>query len=77
MVTKSSRSSRKSEYRIAVYCMANVNLCCERNPKHVEWVRSFVAILEEMRKYVKEYHLTGLAWNPKVCTLCLIHVCFA
>jgi hypothetical protein len=37
-----------------------------RDPKHVEWVKSFVAVLEEMRKYVMEYHTTGLSWNPKV-----------
>jgi hypothetical protein len=37
-----------------------------RDPKHVEWVKSFLAVLEEMRKYVMEYHTTGLSWNPKV-----------
>ncbi|KAJ7470604.1 adenylate cyclase associated C terminal-domain-containing protein [Mycena latifolia] len=31
--------------------------------KHVEWVRSFIAILEAMRLYVVEHHATGLTWN--------------
>jgi hypothetical protein len=39
---------------------------CLRDPKHVEWVKSFMAVLEEMRKYVMEYYTTGLSWNPKV-----------
>ncbi|KAK1232264.1 suppressor of rasval19 [Marasmius sp. AFHP31] len=37
----------------------------EKDPKHPEWVRSFTAVLEELRKYVMEHHTTGLSWNPK------------
>ncbi|GJN88596.1 hypothetical protein Rhopal_001562-T1 [Rhodotorula paludigena] len=37
----------------------------DSNPKQVEWARSFVALLEELRKYVMEWHTTGLTWNPK------------
>lgn len=37
-----------------------------RNPKHAEWVKSYIALLEETRKYAMEYHTTGLAWNTKV-----------
>ncbi|KAF5391473.1 hypothetical protein D9757_001946 [Collybiopsis confluens] len=36
----------------------------EKDARHAEWVFSFSAILEETRKYVMEYHTTGLAWNP-------------
>ncbi|PSS32189.1 hypothetical protein PHLCEN_2v2062 [Hermanssonia centrifuga] len=36
----------------------------DKEPKHVEWVRSWYALLDELRKYVMEYHTTGLAWNP-------------
>ncbi|EKM55922.1 uncharacterized protein PHACADRAFT_256860 [Phanerochaete carnosa HHB-10118-sp] len=36
----------------------------EKDPKHVEWVRAWYALLDELRKYVVEYHKTGLAWNP-------------
>ena len=39
---------------------------CPRDPKHVEWVRGYIALLEELRKYVMEYHTTGLVWNPNV-----------
>lgn len=38
----------------------------KREPKHVEWVRAWLSLLEEQRKYVMEFHTTGLAWNPKV-----------
>ncbi|KAI0329833.1 cyclase-associated protein [Cubamyces sp. BRFM 1775] len=37
----------------------------EKDPKHAEWVKAYIALLEEMRKYIMEYHTTGLVWNPK------------
>ncbi|KAJ7905338.1 adenylate cyclase associated C terminal-domain-containing protein [Mycena olivaceomarginata] len=37
----------------------------EKDQKHVDWVRSFLAILEAMRLYVVEHHTTGLAWNKQ------------
>ncbi|KAF7304653.1 C-CAP/cofactor C-like domain-containing protein [Mycena kentingensis (nom. inval.)] len=37
----------------------------EKDSKHVEWVRAFLAILEAMRVYVVEHHTTGLVWNKK------------
>ncbi|KAG7092399.1 hypothetical protein E1B28_008756 [Marasmius oreades] len=37
----------------------------EKDPKHAEWVRSFTSLLDELRKYVMEYHSTGLAWNQQ------------
>ncbi|GAA5968176.1 hypothetical protein JCM11641_003758 [Rhodosporidiobolus odoratus] len=37
----------------------------ESDPKQVEWARSFIALLEELRKYIMQYHTTGLTWNPK------------
>ncbi|KAF8162910.1 adenylate cyclase associated N terminal-domain-containing protein [Crassisporium funariophilum] len=40
----------------------------EKNPKHAEWVNLYMAILDTMQAYVKQYHLTGLAWNPKGMT---------
>ncbi|GJE98137.1 adenylyl cyclase-associated family protein [Phanerochaete sordida] len=36
----------------------------DKEPKQVEWVRAWYGLLEELRKYVMEYHTTGLAWNP-------------
>jgi adenylyl cyclase-associated protein len=38
-----------------------------RDTKHLKWVDSYVAILDALQAYVKEYHTIGLAWNPKVC----------
>ncbi|KAF8626377.1 hypothetical protein AX15_005027 [Amanita polypyramis BW_CC] len=37
----------------------------DKDPRHVDWVRSFGKILDELKKYVQEHHVTGLAWNPK------------
>jgi adenylyl cyclase-associated protein len=39
------------------------------DPKQVAWARSFIALIEELQKYVKQYHTTGVTWNPKVCHL--------
>jgi adenylyl cyclase-associated protein len=36
-----------------------------RDKAHVEWVKAFTAIFDEMKKYVMEYHTTGLVWNAK------------
>ncbi|KAI0695433.1 adenylate cyclase associated N terminal-domain-containing protein [Cerioporus squamosus] len=41
----------------------------EKDPKHLEWVKGYIALLEELRKYVMEYHTTGLVWNPNGVSL--------
>ncbi|KAI1788499.1 cyclase-associated protein [Ganoderma leucocontextum] len=35
----------------------------EKDPKHAEWVKGYISLLEDMRKYIVEYHTTGLKWN--------------
>ncbi|KAJ9124002.1 hypothetical protein QFC22_000794 [Naganishia vaughanmartiniae] len=37
----------------------------DSDPKQVAWARSFIALIEELQKYVKQYHTTGVTWNPK------------
>lgn len=37
-----------------------------RDKTHVEWVKAFTAIFDDMKKYVMEHHTTGLVWNAKV-----------
>ncbi|KAI9511312.1 adenylate cyclase associated N terminal-domain-containing protein [Russula earlei] len=41
----------------------------EKDKTHVEWVRAFTAIFDDMRNYVTEYHTTGLVWNAKACKI--------
>ena len=36
-----------------------------RDKTHVEWVRAFTAIFDDMKQYVMEHHTTGLVWNAK------------
>ncbi|KAK0240312.1 adenylate cyclase associated N terminal-domain-containing protein [Armillaria nabsnona] len=36
-----------------------------KDPKHVKWVESYISLIEETRKYVVEFHTTGLSWNPR------------
>ncbi|KAI0071819.1 cyclase-associated protein [Panus rudis PR-1116 ss-1] len=36
----------------------------EKDPRHAEWVKGFIGILEELRKYIMDFHTTGLTWNP-------------
>ncbi|ORY86775.1 adenylate cyclase associated N terminal-domain-containing protein [Protomyces lactucae-debilis] len=37
----------------------------EKDPQQVAWVRSFVALLTELQKYVKQWHTTGLTWSAQ------------
>ncbi|CAH2350436.1 adenylyl cyclase-associated protein [[Candida] railenensis] len=37
----------------------------EKDPKQAEWVKSFYAIFDELKVYVKEYHYKGVTWNEK------------
>lgn len=37
----------------------------EKDKTHVEWVRAFTAIFDDMKQYVMEHHTTGLVWNAK------------
>ncbi|KAI0274390.1 adenylate cyclase associated N terminal-domain-containing protein [Russula aff. rugulosa BPL654] len=37
----------------------------EKDKRHVEWVRAFTAIFDDMKQYVMEHHTTGLVWNAK------------
>ena len=32
---------------------------------HVDWVRSFMALLDTMKSYVMTHYRTGLSWNPQ------------
>ncbi|KAI0713442.1 adenylate cyclase associated N terminal-domain-containing protein [Earliella scabrosa] len=36
----------------------------EKDAKHAEWVKGYLSLLEELRKYIMEHHTTGLVWNP-------------
>jgi adenylyl cyclase-associated protein len=36
-----------------------------RDKTHVEWVKAFTAIFDDMKQYVMEHHTTGLVWNAK------------
>jgi len=37
----------------------------EKEKIHVEWTTTYTQILNELKDYVKKFHTTGLAWNPK------------
>lgn len=37
----------------------------DKDSRHADWVKAYVALIEELRKFIMEYHTTGLAWNPK------------
>lgn len=41
----------------------------DKDEKHVDWVKTFLSIFDTLRTYVKEYHSTGVAWNPRGITL--------
>ncbi len=37
----------------------------DSDKQQVEWARSYVALLEDLQRYVKENHPTGPTWNAK------------
>ena len=42
----------------------------DRDQSHVEWVRAYTSIFDDLKKYVMEYHTTGLVWNAKARNTC-------
>ncbi|KIK35491.1 hypothetical protein CY34DRAFT_95978 [Suillus luteus UH-Slu-Lm8-n1] len=38
----------------------------EKDPRHAEWVRAFNGVLDGMKRYVMEFHTTGLVWNANM-----------
>jgi adenylyl cyclase-associated protein len=37
----------------------------ETNPDALAWARSFSSLVDTLQKYVKQWHTTGVVWNPK------------
>ncbi|CAL4124196.1 unnamed protein product, partial [Meganyctiphanes norvegica] len=37
----------------------------DKDKSHVSWTQDWIGIFKEMQSYVKQYHTTGVAWNPK------------
>lgn len=35
----------------------------DTDPRHIEWVRSYLSIWTELQIFIKEHHTTGLVWN--------------
>lgn len=65
--TGSSKNSGRSAYDIAPDIADDkLHVRGFRDARHAEWVRAFVAIMDEMKRYVLENHPTGLVWNAGV-----------
>lgn len=37
----------------------------DKDPVSVDWTKAWIEVIAEMQKYVKQWHTSGLAWNPK------------
>jgi hypothetical protein len=46
-------------------CLPSVHLS-RSDKSQVDWVKAFIGALEELRKYIMQFHTTALTWNPKV-----------
>lgn len=44
--------------------IVSARICSDKT--QVEWIKSYINALEELRKYIMQHHTTALAWNPKV-----------
>ncbi|XP_065146635.1 adenylyl cyclase-associated protein 2 isoform X2 [Paramisgurnus dabryanus] len=40
----------------------------DTDPRHVEWVHSYLSIWTELQNFIKEHHTTGLVWS-KTCPI--------
>ena len=38
----------------------------DSKPEVLVWTKAFIALVEALRMYVKQWHLTGMTWDPKV-----------
>lgn len=38
----------------------------DRDQTHVDWAKAFKGVVTGLQTYVKQYHTTGLFWNPEV-----------
>ncbi|KAJ1984166.1 suppressor of rasval19 [Dimargaris verticillata] len=47
------------------YAIRVMKMFKDKDPKPIEWVNSFLAMLDSLTDYVKQHHKTGLTWNPK------------
>lgn len=54
-------TDRSSPYFLSPSCLY---LCSDKS--QVEWVKAFIGALEELRKYIMQFHTTALTWNSKV-----------
>ncbi|XP_018495592.1 adenylyl cyclase-associated protein 1 [Galendromus occidentalis] len=37
----------------------------DKDKTHVEWTKAWLEVLNQLQAYIKQYHTTGLTWNPK------------
>ena len=61
--TVSSKITRTSE--LVALLLPSFLTPTNRDQKHVQWIRAYAALMDELRKYVQEYHTTSLTWNTK------------
>jgi len=40
-------------------------LLLDKDKTHIGWTQDWIGIFKEMQSYVKQYHTTGVSWNPK------------
>jgi len=37
----------------------------DKDKLHVDWVKSWTQVLSDLQQYIKQYHTTGVSWNPR------------
>ena len=37
----------------------------DKDKTHVEWTKAWLEVLKQLQAYIKQFHTTGLTWNPK------------
>lgn len=66
-----NRVLKEHKDRCAAFCEPSPDgtdrVVSASEPTFVDWARSFITLLEDLRKYIMQHHTTALSWNAKVC----------
>ncbi|KAJ3061477.1 F-actin-capping protein subunit alpha [Podochytrium sp. JEL0797] len=58
----SNRIIKEFKDKLSIHELSNLE---KKDKTHVEFAQAFGSLLTELQAYVKKWHTTGVAWNPK------------
>lgn len=68
LLRSSSYQVMKYKTVVSILTLFSPVLLWRSDLRHVDWVRSYLNIWNELQAYIKEHHTTGLTWSKTVST---------